>query len=143
LIETNTRVNEIRDDMKGDDIELIFDITKTIVLYDGVFHLNINNNTLIYTPERKDLILRHKFDIVQDMKFENTGLDSFEKIWEKVESCKNLNFKTCFRLDNFDAEFENVAVSDTNFIKIKLTSKEEVYIDNELEKIEFSFLVKT
>jgi len=142
LMEINTNLDELKEDLEGKKTKLIFDITQTNGFYDNVFHLSVTNNTLIYNPEEGDVIIRHKFDIAKNIDFESIGLDSFEEIWEKIEICKLLDFKACFKLDNFDTKFENVVISDISFIETTLVSKEELYINEQTKKLEFSFLVK-
>lgn len=87
-------------------------------------------------------------DILSETSLNKLGLDSFKRIYETKENCKNqksaVSLKTCFEnsLVGFDVEIINKNDSkDGPSFFVTLTSTKEFLIDGKPENIRFSFLL--
>jgi hypothetical protein len=142
----NLNFTEFIEDLNEKGMLLDISLKNYEFVYSDKVKFSLKNITFIYDSEKKtgikDVIIRHSFNISQETNFDEIGLDDFNTIYEKIISCKNANFKECFKLKHFNTIIEDTKIENKDFYNIRLSSKEEHSIDKESRKVEFSFLVE-
>jgi hypothetical protein len=149
-LENNARIRffqkfkpeELKKRYKEENIDIELGLDKINIKLGNSFKLEIKNITFVYSQADSKIIVRHNFDISQEIKFDEIGMASFEEIYKKINECKALEFRACFKLDNFDVDIEEESYSGQGFYNIKMVSKANFFLNNELKPIEIAFLAR-
>jgi len=97
----------------------------------------------------KDLEVRCNFPLNVSFNFRNIGLHSFEEIFKAKVKC-SLNLKIgekeiekCFNeeMDNFNVFVNVLGAKEEKLFLVEFKSKREFFIDGELRKIKFDFVI--
>jgi len=139
------KLDELKKRYKEENIDMELGLDKTKVRFDNELELKIENITFVYSKAGdigSKIIIRHNFDVVQEVKFDDIGLASFENIYNKINECNGSNFKECFKFDTFDVSIEDESHNGQEFYKIRMTSKASFWLNNNFKKIEILFLAR-
>jgi len=136
------KIDELKKRYREENIDIELGLDKINIGLENSFKLKIKNITFVYSEADNKIIIRHNFDVSQEIKFDEIGLASFEEIYNKINECRSKNFKECFKLENFDVNIEEESYSGQGFYKIKMTSKASFWLNNEFKKIEILFLAR-
>lgn len=86
----------------------------------------------------------YSFEIKNKIRLDEIGLESFEKIKDAKDSCKNegdvVKIKDC--ISNKIKNFESSGRESNGYYLIDLQSKKEFFIDGNKERVEFNFAMR-
>ena len=142
---TNFNLSGVKEKFREKGIEMGLDISKAKIKLEDNFKLEIENITFVFiqlagTGER-EIVIRHTFDISQEIALKDLGLLMFEDIYAKAEECKKQDFKACMKFDDFATEIKEKEYNKKNFYETRMSSKSNFLFGNEFQPIEILFLI--
>jgi hypothetical protein len=152
-LETETRIkflqkldiNSLKARLREKGIEIEVSASEVEISFGNNFMIKTKNITLVFNQKaesgKKEIIIRHVFNISDEISLESIGLVDFNAVYAKANECKPLNFKDCFKIENFDAVIDDKKISDKDYYEVKMASKQKFFLDNQLKAIELSFLI--